>query len=134
MNINDEPEFNERILRKKIYECRIKVPLDIKVSEYKNDLYRDMAYQFCVGVQAAIYYEELESKVIQEHSCLVNPKTWWDHFKQDCMPKWFTDMFPIKYETQIIPEIKANFKAMYPDYSGIHDWNTPYIRFSEWRT
>ena len=26
------------------------------------------------------------------------PLTWWQHFKQDCLPKWVTDRWPVEYE------------------------------------
>lgn len=25
------------------------------------------------------------------------PATWWEHFKHDVMPEWFTKYFPVQY-------------------------------------
>ena len=36
------------------------------------------------------------------------PTSWWQHFKQDCMPAWFMRLFPVKYDQR-----KFDVRALY---------------------
>lgn len=50
------------------------------------------------------------------------PASWWQHFKRDVMPRQFTDLFPVRYETET-----HSVKAYYPKVS-IPD-HSPRVRF-----
>lgn len=41
------------------------------------------------------------------------PATWWDHFRQDVIPKWFVKKYPIKY-TRRWRTVEFNHKALFP--------------------
>lgn len=40
----------------------------------------------------------------------LEPQTWWDHFKLEVMPKWFTSRFPVKYK-----ETKWDIRQIWSD-------------------
>ena len=43
------------------------------------------------------------------------PATWWQYFKQDKMPKWFLDKYPVKYQTEVKHKtVKFSRYATYP--------------------
>lgn len=41
------------------------------------------------------------------------PATWWQHFKRDNMPRWFTSRCPVRYEI-FTKDVTFNVKATYP--------------------
>ncbi|MFK5882923.1 MAG: hypothetical protein QM489_01130 [Candidatus Izemoplasma sp.] len=53
------------------------------------------------------------------------PKDWWNHFKQDKMPKWFIKKFPIEYICKDI-DLKYVYEAFNP--SSLKDGSTVLVR------
>ena len=39
---------------------------------------------------------ELSCYVLKQ-TVSVTPSSWWQHFKKDCMPKWFVKRWPVKF-------------------------------------
>lgn len=43
------------------------------------------------------------------------PSSWWQHFKRDKAPKWYTERYPVKYDNRRIKRtVKITRKATYP--------------------
>ncbi len=73
----------------------IHTPLDVSIREYCDNL----AHGFACEVQFKLFgaeniLEHTEHK--RETVDFEIPETWWDHFKQDCFPKWLLKYFPFK--------------------------------------
>lgn len=88
---------------------------------------------FIVGeVTRMVYHEELGTKEVIAKAQLFVPETWWDHFKQDVMPKWMLPYFKeINYKCESV-ETKSVFdvKMAFPDYvppMGLHQ----FVRITE---
>lgn len=80
------------------------------------DAYRSYTDELNIGMKvdltAYIYYESMG---VYTHTWTY-PTTWWDHFKQECFPKWLLAKYPAKYTTE---SIELDAKAIFPD------WNPP---------
>jgi hypothetical protein len=117
----------QRILHSTVVGCGITLE-----REYDSDIrYEDYGKRIAYDIRTMLFYEELESKVLQEHACISYPDGTWNYFVHDHMPNWYKRIFPVKYITQIIPEIKASFRVMYPDYKSLAPWGKPYVVFHE---
>jgi len=63
---------------------------------------------------------ELETKILGQqnvqkyHIPFDIPKNWWEHFKQDIMPGWFKEKFPVKLK-KVEKEFEFNHMALLPD-------------------
>lgn len=44
--------------------------------------------------------EDLES--VTASKIFRTPSNWWQHFKQDCFPKWLVNKFPVKEKEEIV--------------------------------
>lgn len=43
-------------------------------------------------------YFDAEPVELQQYTFTYEvPRTWWDHFKAEVMPPWFTDRYPVRY-------------------------------------
>jgi hypothetical protein len=52
------------------------------------------------------------------------PATWWQHFKQDCFPKWLLERFPVQYNSN---SVLLDVQTMYPDYRPLDGYKSQYI-------
>ena len=50
----------------------------------------DMTNDLLIRLRAYVLGENLNTIVVSGQ-----PVSWWQHFKQDCMPGWFTNLFPV---------------------------------------
>jgi len=56
---------------------------------------KDMVDEFILQVTG--YFAG--NKIHSEHQTILRPRDWWQMFKSECMPQWFVQKFPIRYET-----------------------------------
>lgn len=109
--------MNEKQIKLKILErfklCQQKsVELDIfKDKTLDLDVYFDMVNGIVISKYIALFDGE---DVINPDPVKV-PRTWWQHFKLEKMPKWFNKRFPIKYKFYSI-----DVKYIYKDHVPIH--------------
>ena len=55
--------------------------------------------QYVVRIQREMYGEKVQKSVMVEFLAK-QPKTWWQHFKQENFPAWLLRKFPVQYSFQ----------------------------------
>lgn len=59
---------------------------DLSVDAWQSDLKDYMVFE----VKGSIMAEKLLDDTVRY------PRNWWQHFKEEVMPKWFTDRYPVE--------------------------------------
>lgn len=92
-------DFNTSYIRNELVLDKLRVVSEAKLSKHIigeesfNQIFSNtidqMILQLCIHVAS----KEIE----------ITPSSWWQHFKKDCMPKWFIRRYPIKYnKTKVV--------------------------------
>jgi hypothetical protein len=56
------------------------------------------------------------------HNTILVPLTWWDHLKQDYLPNWFIQRYPVKYKTiEYTTHSTQNFICPHDDQAWTDD-------------
>jgi hypothetical protein len=76
----------------------IKFDIDSMVDMVTEDLLFGMQ----ANVTAVKGKRSSETKTDRDTVTKLFPKTWFDHFKQDCFPKWLLTKYPADYETVLV--------------------------------
>lgn len=90
---------------------------NLELREFQNPCTAidDLAIAFCSDVLSNKLCEDSYS--VSDSQTLLFPKTPWQHFKNDYMPKWFIKKFPIKYlhkKVEFHKTIKITRRETYP--------------------
>jgi hypothetical protein len=68
--------------------------------------------ELAVQLATRVLTQHLEDK--QTTVTFSPPATWWQHWKQDHAPRWFTRRWPIRYKT-VERTVEYEVCAMYPE-------------------
>ena len=96
--------------------------LELRELQYPCAVIDDLAIAFCSDVLSNKLCEDSYS--VSDSQTLLFPKTPWQHFKNDYMPKWFIKKFPIKH---LYKTIKITRRETYP-MCDIDIRNNPRLR------
>lgn len=80
---------------------------------------RDIVDDLVIALSSEVLSNKLceDSYSVSDSQTLLFPKTPWQHFKNDYMPKWFIKKFPIKYlykKVEFHKTIKITRRETYP--------------------
>jgi len=82
----------EVVIAKQLFSSR----LDINRCDFENVVHGQFEPNAWLSSAFDAIACELRVEVLK-HTVCVTPASWWHHFKQDCMPKWFVKKWPVKY-------------------------------------
>lgn len=68
-------------------------------------------------------------KEVRDTATFRTPKTWFQHFKQSCFPKWLLKRFPVDWHEEKI-EVILNVGAAYPKLPEVFPKHVGEIRYA----
>lgn len=115
-------EIDEVLLQKLYFAVQQHIPDErvvnlqgVEFTSFFELLTRDLVFR----ISGYVWEEELEKRVLVASY----PKTWWQHFKKDVMPEWFTKKFPVELKRE---EVLVKFTAVYPKFAEVSE--QPFVR------
>ena len=72
-----------------------------------SDAFLDITKELAIRIRGFVYGEEFETAGIRY------PRDWWQHFKEQCFPKWAKRRWPVKYRVD-----RFEARALYPQLSS----------------
>lgn len=101
-------EVTPHILNKEKFSVSLAVAPEFSTYKIGHDLVRETLVHQMDQYIWSLPQDRIEVKV---------PSSWWQHFKRDMMPKWFTDRYPVKDKLWVV----INRKLLYPNFHGNDD-------------
>lgn len=86
------------MLEKLLVSKQLMVDMPTLRSSLELSSYIDCALQRMVySLEAYVLAEEIDNRTKEVSFQVSIPKSWWQHFKRDVTPRWFVNLFPVRF-------------------------------------
>ena len=94
---------------------KIKVQLAQEFHPHFFEMTKVTAKETMRGLMIKLHHEVFGQHRYQKYTVSIEvPASWWDHFKQDKMPKWFLKLSPVKMKSKS-QTVTFDHKKIFPD-------------------
>jgi len=122
-----KPEMKTYLMKKIRLYIERRLP-NLNLQDADLIIYEDLlTRELCISLEAKIAAGVIgEQEAIVKHrfnAVFRSPRSWWQHFKLECFPKWLQRRFPVLYHTEIREEVSTQ-RVKYQHHVGLPEFRT----------